>query len=112
MPKGYKHLTYEQRCQIEVLLKRNISQKDIAETIGISRSQLCREIKRGANKDGSYNAKIAQRKCMKRQNMSAINTKKVHGFVEKYIVEKLKLPELWIRGVDIYWESMSCVSVH
>lgn len=91
MPKGYKHLTYEQRCQIGILLKSNFSQKDIAEKIGISGSQVSRELKRNGNQNGVYNVKIAHIRSRKRKRLSAMNPKKVKGRIEEYIRDKLKL---------------------
>lgn len=52
MPKGYKHLTYEDRCQIYALLKRNISVDDIAIDLGCDRSTIYRELKRNLGSRG------------------------------------------------------------
>src|SRR5882724_8564091 len=46
MPKGYQHLTRDQRCQISALKSRKLTQKDIADAIGISESALSRELRR------------------------------------------------------------------
>ena len=61
MPKGYKHLTYEQRCQIPALLKRKIPRGVIANDLGIHRSTLTRELNRNSGLRG-YRHKQAQRK--------------------------------------------------
>ncbi|MGM9800649.1 MAG: helix-turn-helix domain-containing protein [Muribaculaceae bacterium] len=42
----YKHITPEQRYTINVLLQQNKSRKEICETIKISQSSLCRELKK------------------------------------------------------------------
>lgn len=42
-----KHLTIKERGQIEILLKQNVKKTKIAEIIGISRSTLYEELKRG-----------------------------------------------------------------
>lgn len=75
MPKGYTHLAYEQRCQIYVLLKRNISKNQIAATIGVHQSTVSREILR--NKGGrGYRYKQAQAKANgRRLNASSQNRK-------------------------------------
>ncbi len=91
MPKGYKHLTYAQRCQIEVLLKRNILQKDIAATIGISKSTLCRELIRNRNKNGSYAAKAAHAKSKIKARHAANNPTKIKNFLDEYIRKKLEI---------------------
>lgn len=56
----YKHLTYEQRIRMEVLLKKRTKKKEIAEEINADRIPLYREINRNQQKPGRYNAKWAQ----------------------------------------------------
>lgn len=63
---SYKHLTAEQRYTIDVLLQQKKSRKEIAKTIGISESTLCREIKRNSGQRG-YHYKQAQAKAADRQ---------------------------------------------
>jgi len=91
MPKSYKHLTYGQRCQIEALLKRNILQKDIAETIGASKSALSRELTRNRNQNGLYTAKGAHTKSKKRARHAARNPTKLKSWLEEYIRKKLEI---------------------
>ena len=43
----FQHLKYKQRVQIELLLKQHMPKTKIAKEIGISRSTLYEEIKRG-----------------------------------------------------------------
>ena len=43
----FKHLTKEKRAQIEILLRRGVSKVEIAKEIGIARSTLYNELKRG-----------------------------------------------------------------
>ena len=69
MPKGYKHLTYAQRCQIPALLKRKIPKGIIAHDLGIHRSTLTREINRNSGLRG-YRHKQAQRKSDKRRALA------------------------------------------
>jgi IS30 family transposase len=38
MPKGYHHLTYDQRCQIYALKKSGMSQNKIAKQIKVAQS--------------------------------------------------------------------------
>lgn len=70
MPKGYKHLTYEQRCQIPALLKRKIPRGVIANDLGIHRSTLTRELNRNSGLRG-YRHKQAQRKSADRRSMAS-----------------------------------------
>lgn len=46
MPKGYHHLTRDQRCQIYALKKRDVTQMEIAVDIGVSQSTISRELSR------------------------------------------------------------------
>lgn len=62
----YHHLTSEQRYTIYVLLRQKKSRKEIAQTIGVSQSTLCRELKRNSGQRG-YHYKQAQVKATDRQ---------------------------------------------
>ena len=64
--KKYKHLTAEQRYTIDVLLRQKKSRKEIAQTIGVSQSTLCRELKRNSGQRG-YHYQQAQVKAADRQ---------------------------------------------
>lgn len=97
MPKGYRHLAYEQRCQIYALLKRgNISQSEIAKELGISQSTVSREIKRNGGYRG-YRYKQANEKALfRRHKASAIRRKmtpEITFFVEQKICEQQWSPE-------------------
>lgn len=50
MKNSYQQLTYEQRCQIFTLNKRHLSQREIAQEIGVNQSTISRELRR--NKGG------------------------------------------------------------
>lgn len=62
----YHHLTAEQRYTIVVLLQQKKSRKEIAQTIGVSESTLCRELKRNSGQRG-YHWQQAQVKATDRQ---------------------------------------------
>lgn len=62
----YHHLTSEQRYTIYVLLRQKKSRKEIAQTIGVSQSTLCRELKRNGGQRG-YHYQQAQVKAADRQ---------------------------------------------
>jgi IS30 family transposase len=64
----YTQITYEQRCQIYILLKADLSQAKIAKLIGISRSALCRELKRNTGQKGYRPKQAHQRAVSRRQN--------------------------------------------
>ncbi len=68
MPKGYHHLTYEQRCQIYTLKETsNKSSTEIAKIIGVHRSSVIREIKRNSESK-HYDYIIAQAKSTNRKS--------------------------------------------
>lgn len=50
----YKHLTREQRYVIYLELQRKTTQEVIAQLIGVSKSTVCREIKRNSTANGKY----------------------------------------------------------
>jgi len=66
MPKGYFHLTYEQRCQICTLKRRGDSAAEIAKELGVDRSTIRREVMRNSEKKG-YRYKQAHEKSRKRR---------------------------------------------
>lgn len=43
----FQHLTREKRAQIEILLRQGVAKTQIAKTVGIARSTLYNELKRG-----------------------------------------------------------------
>ena len=91
MPKGYTHLTREQRYQISFLKKRNIPPSEIAGTIGVHRSTVYRELKRSITSKGQIYAPSKAHKdyCLKRSNSGGIS--KIQGKIKAYILEKLNL---------------------
>ena len=68
--KKYKHLTLEQRYQLEALLQAGISQISISKQLKVHRSTICRELKRGialrGRTSGKYVATNAERKTRDR----------------------------------------------
>ena len=70
MPEGYKHLTYEQRCQISALMKRKIPKVVIACDLGIHRSTLDRELLRNKGLR-DYRPDQAQQKSEKRRSKAS-----------------------------------------
>ena len=74
MTETYQQLTYEQRCQIFVLKKRNYSQREIANSIDTSQSNISRELARNTGRKG-YRYKQAQEKSIKRRADAVMPTK-------------------------------------
>ena len=89
--KTYKQLTYEQRCQIYVLKKSEMSQQTIADTIGVSQSAISRELRRNTGERG-YRHQQAQQKSDERR-MSA--TKAIKMTLDTIQLIESKLREKW-----------------
>ena len=67
MPKGYSHLTYEERCQISALIKAGESIGAIARQLGRNPSSISREIRRNGG-DRGYGYAEAQGKAESRRS--------------------------------------------
>lgn len=68
MGKHYKHLTLLDRAEIYRLTKQGCSLKDIADTIGVHKSTVCRERKRNVDeKMDEYHYEVAQKKATQRR---------------------------------------------
>ena len=80
MPKGYHHLTYEERCQIYTLKQRGDSQAQIAIQLGVSRATISREIQRNIGKRG-YRYKQAATLAKKRRQTVSRRPRKMNGIV-------------------------------
>lgn len=89
MTKVYKQLTYEQRCQISVLMKRNFSQREIAISVGTSQATISRELARNTGQKG-YRHKQAQAKREKRR-MEAVKPSKMTPHMLRLIGSKVRL---------------------
>lgn len=91
--KNYHHFSQEQRYQMEILLKANKEQKEIAKLLGLSESTICREKKRNADRrNGAYRADLAQRKADDRQQNKKRHcrfTAEVQAFVERHLEQDL-----------------------
>lgn len=89
-------LTEAQRYELYLGLKRKWSQSRIAEEIGVSRSTVCREVRRNSKPDGSYVWKYAQTRCMERRLGFSGNCRKPDRLwwrVERMLVDEDWSPE-------------------
>ena len=91
MPKGYHHLTYEQRCQIETL-KGRVSQAEIAKKIGVNRSTIFRELGRNSGPAGYFFKQAQELSIAKRKMASHVALKMTPSSIE--LIEK-RLAEKW-----------------
>jgi len=85
----YRQLTYEQRCQISVLNRSDMSQKSMADTIGVSQSTISCELARNSGQRG-YRHKQAQAKAKQWREAAKTPTKMLPPLVT-LIESKLKL---------------------
>lgn len=87
--RNYKQLSPAQRYQIAILNKAGKNQKEMAELLGVSRSTMCRELKRNRGKKG-YFPKQAQIKADNRRTQ-ATKALKMTAAVIVEIEEKIRL---------------------
>lgn len=107
----YTHITPEQRYTIDVLLQQKKSRKEICETIKISQSSLCRELKRNSGQRG-YHCKQAQVKAddRKRRLQNYRNlTLELRNFIRKKITEEQWSPAQIVGYLRKKGEKCVCV---
>lgn len=90
MPKGYHHLTKDQRCQIFALKSRGDSVKMIALQLGVHKSSLYRELNRNQSKNG-YDYNLADKKAQERKKNSLGNNLKMTSEMASIVEDKLRL---------------------
>jgi len=83
---AYTQLTQEQRYQIHALLKMEHSQTEIAETLGVHKSTVSRELKRNCGKR-SYRPKQAHQFALQRRKKAC---KRITADVWALVEEKLR----------------------
>jgi transposase, IS30 family len=88
MPKGYQHLTYEQRYLICVLKKRGETHKQIAPAVGCCVRTLQRELKRNTGKRG-YRPKQAHHLATSRKRQPKPHLQKMTPALIALITGKL-----------------------
>ena len=87
MTKSYKHLTYEQRCQIYILKESENSVPEIAQILGVDKSTIYRELNRNSGKNG-YQPQEAERNTKGRRHK--ISAYKMTEEMITIIEEKLR----------------------
>ena len=96
MPEQYHHLTYEQRCQIYALKKRDFSQQQIAKDLGVSQSSISRELSRNTGKRG-YRFKqandLAKERGLAQKSKKRIMTPSLTSRIENLLVKNQWSPE-------------------
>ena len=75
MPKGYRHLTYAERCQIHALRKSGLSDAAIARQLGRDRTTVWREMRRNSGERGYRHAQAQRRSEARRRAASSVPRK-------------------------------------
>ena len=111
MPKGYRHLTYDKRCQIYALLKSGCAKAEVARQIGVHRSTITKELKRNTGRKG-YRYIQAQEKASARRVAASGAPRKMKPGLVREIEEKLT-QEQWSPDQISGWlrrQGRACVS--
>ena len=90
MPKGYHHLTRDQRCHLYVLKARGESLSIVANELEVDRSTIYRELKRNSGKRG-YRYNQADGKAKERRYKASHRKLKMTDTVVSIIEEKLNM---------------------
>ena len=88
----YKQLTQEQRYYIFQLNKKDFTQDEIAQEIGVDKSTISRELKRNTGQRG-YRPKQAQRKATERRKLASKAIKMTADMIE--LVDKKMSEQQW-----------------
>lgn len=105
-----KHLTFEQRCQIEVLLGAGYTQAEIAASVGTSQSAVSRELARNHGQRG-YRCKQAHEKAEARRSAASAVPRKMSEAVVAAIEAKLCTEQLSPQQISAWLATTQSVSV-
>lgn len=113
-----KHLSYEQRCQLEVLHRIGFSQASIAEQIGVSQATVSRELSRNAG-EAAYSGCDAQALAQARRTAASAVPRKLTPELVALIERKLRREQLspqqisgWMARTQPTWVSHECIYRH
>jgi IS30 family transposase len=113
-----KHLTFEQRCQIEVLQGAGYTQAEIAACVSTSQSAVSRELARNHGQRG-YRCKQAQEKAEARRSAASAVPRKMSQAVIAAIEAKLCTEQLspqqisgWLATTRSISVSHECIYLH
>jgi IS30 family transposase len=113
-----KHLTYEQRCQIEALRDAGLGQAAIASAVGTSQSAISRELARNAGKR-EYFCGQAQARAEARRSAASSTPRKMTKDVIAVVKAKLCREQLspqqisgWMAATQPFSVSHECIYQH
>lgn len=87
---SYNHLTYFDRFEIELSLRRNVPRPEIAQSLGRDACTVYREIARNRGANGQYRALEAQVAALHRRRASKRQPSLAHGPLRRYVESKLR----------------------
>jgi IS30 family transposase len=105
-----KHLTFEQRCRIEVLHGAGFTQAEIAASVGTSQSAVSRELARNRGQRG-YRCKQAQQKAEARRSAASAVPRKMSEAMIAAIEGKLCSEQLSPQQISGWLATTQSVSV-
>jgi len=90
--RSFRHLNQNDRDRLHLLKQQGYAQKDIAETIGFSKSAISREITNRQQSNGQYDPVIAQKKAIGCRSNSKYQGKKIERDqnMKEYIIKGLQ----------------------
>ena len=83
--KSHHHMTRCQRCHLQHLKSSGMSQRKIAQELGVNAATVCREIARNSDGNG-YKSDVAQKKSQERRSCASKIPKKMKGELEALIL--------------------------
>ncbi len=88
----HRQFNRDSRIELAVLLKTGKSQSHCARVLGISRPNVCLEIKRNKDEDGVYRGGHAHKKYLERRKKAKVSERKIENDrkLRRHIVRKLK----------------------
>lgn len=89
---SHEHLNLKQRIRLEVWVETDMTQKEMADRLGIVPSTVCREYRRAGGRAG-YDARRADALARKRRRDGKRETKKLlsNDGIFSYVDEKIRL---------------------
>jgi IS30 family transposase len=90
---SWRHLTLEERYQIQVMLRNHASQAEISRALGRSPSTISRELKRNSAPGyvHPYLAQRATKKMLARRAAKGLASRKIKGEIEALVDQKLRI---------------------
>jgi IS30 family transposase len=116
--KGYRHLTYEERCQIYALKKSGMPSSVIALEVGVNKSTINREILRNSGETGYRYKQAQQLSEVRRREASRAPNKMTDDYIaiiEDKLVNEQWSPEQisgWMKRHLAYSVSHECIYQH